>query len=84
MYVIARADQVLFTRHAVFARQVWMLGRMTKRKRGTPCAQCGGAIGAKAYIPITNLGNRMVRICEQCGEGRTHPAGRRKCNQHHQ
>ncbi len=49
--------------------QLWVLTNTAVRK-DHKCVMCDRAIlkgKEKAYLPITNLGNRMDRICEQCG-----------------
>lgn len=60
-YIIyARRSGIIVTDHNEFGRQVW-----EKRKARKPhkCVICGGDVGGEGYRPVTNLGNRMDRIC---------------------
>lgn len=50
---------------AKYGVQLWTLGRMTKKKVGKPCYLCENKIEKMAYRPITNLSNRMQRICDR-------------------
>ncbi len=45
-----------------FGRQLWALAKLRQHKT-SKCAMCDGPLGAEAYRPMTNLGNRMERIC---------------------
>ena len=54
--------------------QLWCLTNTNVRKDHI-CAFCNRIIKKgkeKAYRPITNLGNRMDRICETCLETKAH------------
>jgi hypothetical protein len=44
-------------------RQIWSLCKLKSRK-DAPCAICGASVGDEAYRPVTNLDNRMDRICK--------------------
>jgi len=71
-YTIVRREKgLLFVRHPKYGQQVWTLSTkaLTFKYRERGCALCRRRLGFKrAYHPITNMGNRMHRICEGCGE----------------
>ena len=54
------------TSHPKYGEQVWTLVKLTKKHKGDACAICEETIGDIAYRPLTNLGNRYRRICQQC------------------
>ncbi len=49
-----------------YGEQIWSLVNLTKKKIGMDCAICSGTLKKTGYRPITNLGNRMDRICPRC------------------
>jgi len=52
-----------------YGAQLWALTNQVTRKNHK-CGICGKRIHRgkdKAYRPLTNLGNRMDRICLNCG-----------------
>ena len=66
-YVTKGILRVLSTYEGI---QLWVLTNQPVRK-DHKCSLCGKAIlkgKERAYLPITNLGNRMDRICSKCGE----------------
>lgn len=63
MYTIVDCvSGILFTEHPEYGPQVWSLVKLRTRK-GDRCAICGLRVGEQAYRPVTNRGNRMMRIC---------------------
>jgi len=51
-------------------KQLWVLSEQTVRKNHE-CKICSRTISKgkdRAYRPITNLNNRMDRICSECGK----------------
>lgn len=48
-----------------YGEQVWASRRSRKRHQCLLC-QLEIRVGSQPYSPITNLGNRMDRLCEQC------------------
>lgn len=55
---------LMFTDHPDYGQQMWTLAKLTKKHIHDKCAICGLDVGTHAYRPITNLGNRMLRICQ--------------------
>lgn len=62
------APGLILVRHPRYGQQIWSLARLTKRRLGDACAACNRPVGPKAYRPLTNLGNRMMRICLECAQ----------------
>jgi len=46
-----------------YGRQIWAVSKLTRKHNGDKCTVCGQPVGEYAYRPITNLSNRMMRIC---------------------
>ena len=70
-YKIARyvADGILRVLSTHEGIQLWVLTNTVVRK-DHKCALCEKTIlkgKERAYLPITNLNNRMDRICPECG-----------------
>jgi len=59
------SSKLIGTYHSDFGNQLWSLAKLTKKHKGDPCALCGRSVGDVAFRPITNLGNRSVRICQR-------------------
>jgi hypothetical protein len=59
----APAEGILLIRHPAYGMQIWSLCRMTKKHKDDKCVICGLNVGEQAYRPLTNKGNRMLRIC---------------------
>jgi len=57
------SDELMLIDHPRWGKQLWMLANLTKKYQARTCILCGEALGKKAYRPLTNLGNRMERIC---------------------
>lgn len=53
---------VLLISSSEWGVQIWNRARMRTHKT-SPCAICGVEVGVEAYRPVTNLSNRMHRIC---------------------
>jgi len=74
-YTLARKGEgLLFVRHPRYGKQLWTLSirPVTRKYWDRLCTMCGQRLGYhRAYRPITNLGNRMHRICKACGEKAT-------------
>ena len=66
--IIDEASGIIVTQHWQFGTQVWTLSKMTRKYQNDECAICNIVIGKKAYRPITNLSNRMKRICISHGQ----------------
>lgn len=62
-YKIIRAEEGVIFTVSKYGRQVWSLARLRSRK-DNKCAVCGKPLGDKAYMPMSNAGNRMERICQ--------------------
>lgn len=58
-------DELIRSKCEKYGTQLWTLGRLTRKKQLKKCYLCGETLGIKAYIPITNLSNRMKRICHR-------------------
>lgn len=59
------SDELLKTECTQYGIQLWSLGRLTKNKQGKACYLCELPLRGVAYRPITNLSNRMKRICDR-------------------
>lgn len=55
--------EIIITTHPEYHRQIWAGARMTIRHKNDTCILCGKVVGKRALRPITNLSNRMYRIC---------------------
>jgi hypothetical protein len=64
--ICLRESGVMFTTHREFGRQVWEVAKLTKKYQGRKCCECGRPLGLRAYRPISNLNNRMERMCLRC------------------
>lgn len=63
-HIIAHlAPGLIVTSHWRYGNQLWSLSKMTKKHLGDECVICGQPVGAKAFRPVTNLSNRMMRMC---------------------
>lgn len=52
----------MLTEHPRYGQQLWVLVKLRARKNDD-CAVCRVGFGTHAYRPLTNSGNRMIRIC---------------------
>ncbi len=68
--VVERPGEGLAILVSIYGRQLWAKGKMRVHK-STKCAICEQCVGKFAYRPITNLSNRMNRICIPCIEKST-------------
>ena len=66
MYKINKVeDGLLVTTHSTYGTQLWSQANLTKKYQDKFCVICEKRLGKIAYSPITNKGNRMVRICNE-------------------
>lgn len=56
---------IMRTTHFRYGEQLWTLVSLTKKHKNDNCAVCELSVGDLAFRPMTNLGNRMVRICRR-------------------
>jgi hypothetical protein len=67
---VRKAEGLLLMQHPRYGQQLWTLGRYIGRKKRKPksCAGCGKLLEKKEEVwrPITNVSNRMDRICLTC------------------
>lgn len=63
------SDGLVGLSHVLYGEQLWSLGKIRKSLR--ECKDCGEPlpIGAVAFRPLTNVGNRMERLCVGCVDG---------------
>lgn len=52
-------------KHPRYGQQLWVLIKLRSHKKSR-CVICDAILGISAYRPLTNLGNRYCRICEDC------------------
>lgn len=67
--IVNRMPNMLVTEHPEYGTQVWCCGRITYKHSSDACRICSSAVGSEGYRPVTNLSNRMYRICKGCGDG---------------
>jgi hypothetical protein len=67
LYILVRtlSDGLVGLSSYDYGRQLWSRCKTRKQHK---CRVCGGLfpVGSTMYRPLTNKGNRMERICENC------------------